>query len=96
MYEYADPQLVVCRALKRVYQDIMGYEQPMTGVSVPGGDLNAFRAAARKALVSVGLASWSGTAYPSQIASGNVTITVPEKFLSNIPRFGCSFAPAAF
>ena len=63
--------------LKRVYEDLCGYSEPMEGVAVPGGNLGAFRGAARKALVSVGLAQWAGHAYLSAIQNGTQPISVP-------------------
>jgi hypothetical protein len=63
-------------ALKRVYEDVCGYSEPMEGVPVPGGDMGAFRAAARKALVSCGLATWAGHVFPSQIQNGTQPITI--------------------
>ena len=63
-------------ALSRTFEDLCGYSDPMAGVTVPGGDLQAFRAAARKALVSVGIARWAGYAYPSAIQNGTAPIMI--------------------
>ena len=63
-------------ALKRVYEDICGYSEPMEGVAVPGGDMNRFRADARKALVSCGLATWAGHVFPGSIQNGTQPISI--------------------
>jgi hypothetical protein len=71
-------------ALKRLYNDITGMSNPMTGVAIPGGDLARFRDLARPALVSVGLASLVSSRYGLK---GGMMIEVPENDMSKVPRF---------
>lgn len=72
--------------MKRLYKDMMQYSEPLAGVTIPGGNIKAFRAVARKALVGVDLAGWTGYVTPASIASGDAYISVPEK-QQGVPRF---------